>query len=249
MGEKENIVIESDKNIDDEDVIKFKKLYNFDIDESYEYIKKGKVFNFCSNLLYYGVGFPVLSIILKVVYGVKVEGKENIKNLKGGAISISNHVLVLDCAMVGLSLLSKRVYYTTREKSFRIPFVRKLIKLLRAIPIPKEVGNKKRFVKEITDLVERGGIAHFYPEAVLKPYCEEIREFRSGAFKIAMKNNLNILPIVITFRNPTGIRKVFKKKKDVTIKVLEAVKYEGEFNPNDVIKFKEIIREKMKAEL
>lgn len=32
---------------------------------------------------------------MKLFYDFKVEGKENIKNLKTGAISVSNHVLVL----------------------------------------------------------------------------------------------------------------------------------------------------------
>ena len=32
-----------------------------------------------------------------------------------------------------------------------------------------------------------------------------------------------VIPIVICFREPKGIRKLFKKKKDVTVKILKPV--------------------------
>ena len=120
-------------------------ILEFNIDEKYDYVPKGKIFNLFSNLLYYVIAFPILKIITKLIYDLKIEGKENIKDLKSGAVTVSNHILVLDCAMVGLACGSKRVYYTTREESFQIPFVRKLIKLLRAIPIPKDVKMRENF--------------------------------------------------------------------------------------------------------
>lgn len=193
------------------------------IDENYEYVKTGKIFSFFSNLLYYGIAIPILKIIIKFVYDLKIEGKENIKNLKSGAISVSNHVLVLDCAMVGITYGLKNIYYTTREGSFKIPFVRKLIKLLRAIPIPSGIDNKKHFINSINLLLKNNNIVHFYPEAALRPYCEKIRNFKNGAFTFSVNNDVPVVPIVIKFRNPKGIRKIFKRRKDVTLTILEPI--------------------------
>ena len=117
----------------------------------------------------------------------------------------------------------KRVYYTTLEGSFKIPFVRKLIKLLRAMPIPEKIKNREYFMKAIEEILNNGNFVHFYPEASLFPYYKKIRNFKNGAFSIAVKNDVPIVPMVFTFREPKGIRKIFKKKKDVTLKILKPV--------------------------
>ena len=221
---------------ENDDIIHMYEPLELNIDEKYQYIREGKVFSFFSNLLYYGIAFPVLTILNKIMYDLKIEGKENIKNLKTGAISVSNHVLILDCTMIGLSFGLKKVYFTTRKGSFEIPFVRKLIKLLRAVPIPTKMSNKEHFVKQIDKALQKGKIIHFYPEKALWPYYEKLRNFKSGAFEFAIRNNVPVVPIVITFRDPKGVRKVFKKKKDVTVKILEPIKYKGNYeNKKDCV--------------
>lgn len=216
---------------ENEDVIHLWEPLELNIDENYKYIDNDKIFSFFSNLLYYGIAFPILTILNKILYDLKIEGKENIKNLQTGAISISNHVLILDCSMIGLAYgIHKKIYFTTREGSFRIPFVRRLIKLLRAVPIPTKLKNKEYFIKGIDKALQEGKIIHFYPEKALWPYCEKIRNFKNGAFNFAIKNNVPVIPIIISFRKPKGIRKLFKKKKDVTVKILKPIKY---INKND----------------
>ena len=200
----------------------------FDVNEKYKYVPTNIFFRIISWIVYYIIAVPILSILLKLVYDLKIEGKENIKNLQGGAITVSNHVLVLDCAMVGLAVCGKKkIFYTTQSESFQIPFVRKLIKLLRAIPIPKGVKNKERMVKEISNLLKDKKFVHFYPEAILYPYCNKIRHFKNGAFDLAIKNDVPVVPIVIKFRQPKGIRKILKRKKDATLKILEPIYFEN----------------------
>lgn len=208
---------------ENEHIIKLWEPLEFKIDENYEYVPKSKTFSFVSDFIYYIIAYPILKILLKVVYNLKIEGKENIKNIESGAITVSNHVLFLDCAMIGASCGLKRVYYTTREESFKIPGVRKLIKLLRAIPIPNSIKNRYHFLDVVDNLLENGKIVHFYPEASMFPYYEKIRNFKNGAFDIAVKNDVPIIPIVITFKEPKGIRKIFKKKKDVVLHILEPI--------------------------
>ena len=200
----------------------------FNVNEKYKYVPTNIFFKIISWIVYYIIAVPILSIVLKLVYDLKIEGKENIKNLQGSAITVSNHVLVLDCAMVGLAVCGKKkIFYTTQSESFQIPFVRKLIKLLGAIPIPKGVKNKERMVKEISNLSKDNKFVHFYPEAILYPYCNKIRHFKNGAFDLAIKNDVPVVPIVIKFRQPKGIRKILKRKKDVTLKILEPIYFEN----------------------
>lgn len=229
------------------DIIHLWEPLKLNIDENYKYIPKGMLFSCVSNLVYYGIAFPILKILTKIIYDLKIEGKENIRNLNGGAITVSNHVLILDCAMIGLACGSKKVYYTTREGSFKIPFVRKLIKLLRAIPIPKGISNKEHFLAEISNTLKEGNLVHFYPEAALWSYCEKIRKFKNGAFDIAITNNVPVVPIVFKFREPKGLRKFFKRKKDVTMVILDPVTPKECKNKKESVEtLKNIVYDKMK---
>ncbi len=234
---------------ENEDIIHLYEPLKMDIDENYQYIKEGKVFSFFSNLIYYGLAFPVLTILDKIIYDLKIEGKENIKYLKTGAISVSNHVLILDCTMIGLAFGFKKVYFTTRKGSFKIPFVRKLIKLLRAIPIPTKMSNTECFIKQLDFALQKGKIIHFYPEQALWPYYEKIRNFKNGAFNFAVRNNVPVIPIVITFREPKGIRKLFKKKKDVTLKVLAPITCEATNQKEDIEKLKQKVHKVMEENI
>lgn len=231
------------------DIIELWEPLKFDIDTNYQYVPKGKMFLLCSNILYYGIAFPILKIVTKLVYDLKIEGKENIRDLKGGAVSVSNHVLFLDCAMVGLACGRKRIYYTTREGSFKIPFVRKLIKLLRALPIPTKIENKKYFMDAIRNILKEGNVVHFYPEAALWPYYDRIRNFKNGAFSFAIKNEVPIIPMIFKFREPVGIRKIFKKKKDVTLIILEPVQGQSNESKESIQNLKQEVHKKMQEAL
>lgn len=211
---------------EDVSVNEFWRRCKFNIDENYEYVPKSIVFSAFSNLIYYGIAAPVLSVLTKIVYDFKIEGKENLENIQTGAISVSNHVLVLDCAMIGLACEDKKIYYTTIEDNFKIPFIRRLIKLLRAIPIPENLNNKKGFIKAVDDILNHNGLLHFYPESSLISYCNKIRNFKNGAFDLAVRNNVPIIPMVYSFRQPKGIRRFIKRKPDVTLTILKPISCE-----------------------
>lgn len=225
MLEREEVI---DENAEEQlEFINSLRTLEFNIDDSYEYLPTNLWFNIASNILYYVIAYPILKIVTKIIYDLKIEGKDNIRYLNEGAVTISNHVLILDCAMIALACGDRKEHFTALADSFKIPVVRKLIKLLQAIPIPKDINNKKNFLKAIDSLLKEEEIVHFYPEACLVPYCKEIRKFKNGAFDFSIRNNVPIVPMVFTFRKPKGIRKIFKKKSDVTLKVLEPISPKG----------------------
>lgn len=232
------------------DIVKLWEPLKFEIDENYNYVPNKLTFCLFSNILYNFIAFPILTVILKVIYDLKIEGKENIKKLNTGAVSVSNHVLFLDCAVIGKAFGLKKIYYTTREGSFKIPIVRRLIKLLRAIPIPSGIKNKERFLKEIDGLLQNNKFVHFYPEASMWPYHKKLRNFKIGAFTCAVRNNVPIIPMVISFRTPVGIRKILKRKPDVTLKILDSVIIEEDLETKEKEnKLKELVYKKMKDSL
>lgn len=206
----------------DEQVFHMWEPLNFEIKDNYKYINDNKIFNIISDLLFIVIT-PILWVLNKVLFGFHVEGTENLRKVSGGKITISNHVHPMDCTMNGLINFPERTYFPTLASNFQIPFIRHLIKLLYAIPIPKKRTQKEKFLTQIKKAITDGKTIHMYPEGSLWPYYEKLRPFKKGAFKIAVETNCPIVPILYEFEEPTGIFEMYKRKKCIHAKILEPV--------------------------
>lgn len=193
----------------------------FDIKDNYKYINKNILFNIFSNILTIPISF-ILFIINKIFLGYKIENKEKIIK-DSGFVSVSNHIHLMDCTLIGLIYYPRRVYYPTLQNNFKIPFVRHLIKILYAIPIPTDVNHKKFFYKQIDEALRDDKIVHMYPEGSLWPYYERIRKFKRGAFKMAVDANKPIQPVKFVFNKPYGIYKLYKRRKCLRAIVLDPI--------------------------
>lgn len=244
--EKINNLEDVDEN---SDIIDMWTPLDFDSNENYKFVSDNDLYNLISDIVYYFIAVPVIYIISKVMFGLKIEGRENLKKVNGAAITVSNHVHFLDCAMIGLAMFPKRIYYTASDGSFKMPVIRHLVKLLNALPISDNINSKKKLLLAINNLLTKGEKVHFYPEASMWPYHEKIRKFKNGAFEVATRNNVPVIPIVFKFREVTGWRKFIKEKPFITLKILEPVYPNNEASRREQIEsLKEIVSNKMKEE-
>jgi len=244
--EKTNNLEDIDEN---SDIIDMWTPLDFDSNENYKFVSDNDLYNLISDIVYYFIAVPVIYLISKIMFGLKIEGRENLEKVDGAAITVSNHVHFLDCAMIGLAMFPKRIYYTASDGSFKMPVIRHLVKLLNALPISDNINSKKRLLLAINDLLAKKEKVHFYPEASMWPYHEKIRKFKNGAFEVATRNNVPVIPIVFKFREVTGWRKFIKEKPFITLKILEPVYPNTEASRREQIEsLKEIISNKMKEE-
>ncbi len=184
----------------EEHVVKMWTPYNIKVDENYAFIPSKAFERFSIGLK--GFAAPILMGIDKLAFSLKINGKENAKPLEGkGFITVCNHVNILDCTMVGVALNRKDIVLTTIKENFEIPVVRLFVKALGAIPIPRSVKGIEKFSEAVDTLLAQGKVIHFYPEGILFPYYNGLRGFRRGAFAYAVKNNVPILPMVITYHD------------------------------------------------
>ena len=181
------------------------------------------VISFLKDTFYYLIAVPILFLVNKFVLGYKLIGKENIKKVPGAKITISNHVHTIDCSMNGLVSFPQYCYFVTLQSNIDLPFIGKLVRLLRGIPIPLKISEKEKFYEEISNLLKNGETVHIYPEGMLRPYATDLLQFKKGAFAMAVENNVPIVPSVILTREPEGIYKYFKKKPLFTQVVLEPI--------------------------
>lgn len=223
-----------DMKPDDEHVVKMWTPYNIKVDENYKFISNNAVFNAVSGGLK-AFALPVLAGINKLAFSLEITGRENLEPLKDkGFITVCNHVNILDCAMIANAVKRRDITFTTIKENFEIPVVRILVKLLGGIPIPRSAKAMAKFSDAVAQLLKEGHVVHFYPEGVLFPYYNGIRGFKRGAFSYAVKNNVPIAPMIITYHEPES---KLRKKPTAKIHVLEPV------YPNTDLPEREAIKE------
>lgn len=220
----------------------------FELKDNYKYIPKSFLFNLISNIIFLPIGV-ILMGLNKLLFGFKVINKKNILRTSG-FVSVSNHIHPMDCTMIGLIYFPRRVYFPTLQTNFKIPFIRHLIRILYAIPIPKDATQKKVFYDQINEKLNDRGIVQMYPEGSLWPYYEDIRNFKYGAFKMAVEADVPIQPIKFVFSEPKGIYKLYKRKKCIQAVVLEAIYPNKELDLSErIVDLKERTAECLKREI
>lgn len=208
-----------EKKPDNEHVVKMWTPFNIQVDETYPFLAS-KAFTHLTNGVK-AIAIPILSVINKAAFHLKIEGKENLLPLAGqGYITVCNHVNMLDCAMIANAVHRKDIVFTTIKENFEIPVVRIFVKLLGAIPIPRTVKAMQKFSEAVETLLKEGHVVHFYPEGVLFPYYNGLRGFKRGAFSYAAKYGVPIVPMVITYHAP---KSSLRKKPTAKIHVLPPV--------------------------
>lgn len=236
MMQLENIDRAENKDIpEDSHVLHLWEPCKFEINEDFKFVNDNLMFNLCSNLLYL-IAYPILVIINKFFFGFRIEGKENLEKVDGmGKVTISNHVHPMDCTMVALGNTPSKTFFTSLESNFKIPIVRKIIKLLNAIPIPKDIRYTKHFMNSIDNLLKNGKTIHFYPEGSLWPYYTKIRHFKNGAFDFAVRNNVPVVPMVFKFKKSKVVSSILKSKPTITLEILDPIFPDTSLSKKDAI--------------
>lgn len=176
--------------------------------------KRSKIANFFSSLFYYGIAIPLLFVYNKLVYGLKISGRKNLKKLKKkGAISVSNHVHTLDCTMNALAMFPRKVHFTSLKSNFHIPVAGGILHFVGVIPVADKVSEMPIFLQEVKELVKKKRLLHVYAEGELVNYYAGLRDFSRGAFMIAREAQVPILPVVMSWRKRRGLYRLFLPKK------------------------------------
>lgn len=164
-----------------------------------KHYEKSRIKRTGSGLFYYGFAVPVLGFYFYLFRGLRIKGRKQLKHIDSGAIMISNHVHKLDSVMNALVCFPKKLIFTSMQENFDTPVVGQLITILGATPTPKTVIETKVFFYELSKAIGKGRYVHLYPEGELITKDSSIREFKKGAFQLAVENHVPIVPIRIRF--------------------------------------------------
>ncbi|NLM21983.1 MAG: glycosyltransferase [Peptococcaceae bacterium] len=172
---------------------------------------RGIFFKLFTRLFQMVIAYPILLFWTHFVLGVKVYGRKNLRGLKS-ALTVCNHVHLLDSALVGLAFFPRRVVFPALPQNVKTLWPGKLVWVLGGFSIPDSIMELKTFFDEMEFLLMKNNIVHFFPEGELKPYDTSLRNFKKGAFHLAAQAQVPIVPILITFESPKGLGKIIRKK-------------------------------------
>ena len=205
----------------------------FDKDYPYVDYSKGFAFKrFWVRLLLRILVFPWA----RVKMGIQIKGKKNLRRnkklLKGGAVTISNHIHYWDyiCVMKALHNF-KWPYLLSWDKNINGDSG-PLVRLVGGIPIPLHDNEATiAFSNSIKKVLDAGGFLQIYPEGSMWEYYSPIRPFKNGAASIAVKNNKPILPMAFSYRKPSWFRsKVLKQPAAITLRIGAPIMADQELN-------------------
>ncbi|MBR6064667.1 MAG: 1-acyl-sn-glycerol-3-phosphate acyltransferase [Bacteroidales bacterium] len=190
-------------------------LKDIKFDGTYTYLDKSLKFKIWHLLIYlttWFVAFP----LNRIRYGLKIEGREKIRKKKdilaNGVMTVCNHVHRWDMICVMQAMRYRKAWIPMYAQPFRGKdgF---LMKNIGGIAIPEEQSGLRAFDQALDELHANKQWIHIFPESCSWKFYAPLRPFKIGAFNMAYRYSLPIMPLVISFRPRTGWRKLFSKNE------------------------------------
>ena len=125
-------------------------------------------------------------------------GRENIKGIKN-AIVCCNHVNKLDCMAIRKALRPHKTYFTAAEFNNMEGFLGEMMRVGGLLPMSNNFSAQKNFFDCLNKLLTSGNYVTFFPERAEWWGYERPRPHEKGAYHIAIKYNVPIVPVFITF--------------------------------------------------
>ena len=177
----------------------------------------------------------------------EVRGIENYTAVKGGKIVTCNHFNVGDNYAVWIALRDhmggKKLYKVIREGNYTNPpkpfglFMRHC----NTLPLSSQVATMKKFMRATNVLLGRGETILIYPEQSMWWNYRKPRPVQDGAFSLAVRNNVPVVPIFITMEDSEVLDGDGFPVQEYTVHILPAIY-------PDVTISKAEAKEKMKKE-
>ena len=182
-----------------------------------------------------------------LLWDIKIEGREKAKRDETYII-ISNHQSILDIILI--TCLRYRMRWISKIEVFKVPVLSWSMKMAKYIPIVRGDNESKELMLDESIKSLRKGISiMLFPEGT-RSSDGMIRDFRKGAFQIAISAKLPILPILVD-----GTGKVLPKKGIVfsggyllKLKVMDPV-YPSDFGTEDPVELAYRFKNKMESTL
>ncbi len=159
----------------------------------------------------------------------EVRGIENFRAVEGGRIVTCNHFSVGDNYAVWVALRDhmegRLLYKVIREGNYTNPpkpfglFMRHC----NTLPLSSQLPTMKKFLKAVSVLLARGETILIYPEQGMWWNYRKPRPMQDGAFALAVRNRVPVVPIFITMEDSDVIDGDGFPVQEFTLHILPAI--------------------------
>lgn len=179
-------------------------------------------------------------IALNPYWNLEVSGLDNIDKNRT-YILIANHQSLADIVLA--YQLKMQFKWVAKKSLFKVPFVGWSMSLAKHIKLERgNFGSIKKVYREAAYWLRNGMSVLFFPEGT-RSKTDEMGDFRNGAFKLAIKEHVPILPVVFEGTG-TAIPRgswVIKSKTSAKLKILPAIETTN-YQPADFVKLRDLAR-------
>ena len=143
----------------------------------------------------------------------QINGIENLSKISTGAIVTCNHFNPFDCFTIEKvfrlsgKIEEKRLYKVIREGNYtNFPGLYGFFfRNCDTLPLSSNKKTIVEFMKAVDELLKKGDFILIYPEQSMWWNYRKPKPLKPGAFKIASRNNVPVIPIFITMQDSEKI--------------------------------------------
>lgn len=178
---------------------------------------------------------------------IKITGNENIDDRRP-FIMVCNHLSQADIPLI--SNLPWEMKWVAKKELFDTPVVGWMMKLAGDISVDRKAKNRReQTYRQARYYLNNNCSVMFFPEGT-RSRNGKLNRFKAGAFDLAIREQVPVLPMVIDGTQNTLPKRSWKfgKAKHIKLKILDPVSTEG-YEPTDISKFTNEIRNKVLDQL
>lgn len=171
----------------------------YPVTKDFPYIKKKASDRFSDYLKNTFIINPFSWYQNKFVMKTKVFGRENLKGINS-AVLTCNHVFIFD-ALAIKKAVNHKIKFPAAEFNNRKGFLGDMMRAGGMLPLSGNQGVMTEFNNAIEHYLLNDNYILFYPEQAMWHMYDKPRPFKEGAFYYAVKYDVPVVPLFITFRN------------------------------------------------
>lgn len=184
-------------------------------------------------------------VSLNPYWKLDVSGLENIDKNRTYVI-VANHQSLADIVVVYKTRMQFK--WVAKESLFKVPFVGWSLSLAKHIRLSRgKFSSIKKVYREAAEWLRKDMSVLFFPEGT-RSLTNEMNDFQNGAFKLAIKEKVPVLPISIKGTGdaiPKGSW-VFTTQIPASLKVLPPIETSN-FSPADFGRLRDLARAAMES--
>ena len=166
----------------------------------------------------------------------EVRGIENFTEVEGGKFVTCNHFSICDNYAVWIALRDhmegKMLYKIIREGNYTNPPkpFGLLMRHCNTLPLSSRLATMKKFMEAVKTLLQRGETILIYPEQSMWWNYRKPKPMQDGAFSLAVRNRVPVVPIFITMEDSDIIDRDGFFVQEYTIHILPPIYPDAELS-------------------